>query len=112
MSPSSGYRGAMARALRDPRLSIDRPGQKPLLQGHLRKGGQAPTSPTPPTERADASATATDPTPGTDSPRSTQPAEGPETGAGTAEAVRGKSTKTPAEVATRPHLEGSEQSPQ
>ena len=40
------------------------------------------------------------------------PAEPVTPGAGDAEAVRGKATSTPAAVATRRHLEGSEQGPQ
>ena len=41
-----------------------------------------------------------------------EPAEPVTPGAGDAEAVRGKATRSPAAVATRRHLEGSEQGPQ
>ena len=41
-----------------------------------------------------------------------EPAEPVRPGAGDAEAVRGKATRSPASVATRRHLEGSEQGPQ
>jgi hypothetical protein len=41
-----------------------------------------------------------------------EPAEPVTPGAGDAEALRGKATRSPAEVATRRHLEGSEQGPQ
>jgi len=40
-----------------------------------------------------------------------QPAEPSTPGAGDADAARGKATGSPAAVATRPHLEGSEQGP-
>jgi hypothetical protein len=40
-----------------------------------------------------------------------EPAEPVTPGAGDTEAVRGKATSSPAAVATRPHLEGSEQGP-
>lgn len=116
MIPSTGYRGAMARALRDPRLSTDRPGQRPLLQGHLRKGGHAPApaagaGSTSAAEPEVAPAAEANVAPAPDTERSSQPAEAPESGAGEAAAIRGKSTTTPADVATRPHLEGSEQGP-
>jgi hypothetical protein len=41
-----------------------------------------------------------------------EPAEPVTPGGGGAEAMRGKATRSPAEVATRRHLEGSEQGPQ
>ena len=41
-----------------------------------------------------------------------EPAEPVTPGAGDADAVRGKATSSPAGVATRKHLEGSEQGPQ
>jgi hypothetical protein len=41
-----------------------------------------------------------------------EPAEPVTPGAGDAEALRGKATRSPAAVATRRHLEGSEQGPQ
>jgi len=37
----------MARPPRDPRLRLDQTGQRPLLQGHLRRGGR-PVSVQPP----------------------------------------------------------------
>ena len=83
----------MARAPRDPRLRLDRPGERPLLQGHLRPG-KRPAAPPPETA---------DPEP------SVQPAS--EAAKGAADAVRGKATRSPGEVAKRRHLEGSEQGP-
>jgi hypothetical protein len=41
-----------------------------------------------------------------------EPAEPVTPGAGDTEAAKGKATRSPAAVATRPHLEGSEQGPQ
>ena len=41
-----------------------------------------------------------------------EPAEPVTPGAGDTEALRGKATRSPAAVATRRHLEGSEQGPQ
>lgn len=102
----------MARALRDPRLRTEQPGQKPLLQGHLKKGGQrgdtpaaAPTAGTAPDGAPEAAKAA-------DETRSSQPAEDDASLSGASAAARGKATKSPADVATRPHLEGSEQGPQ
>jgi hypothetical protein len=40
-----------------------------------------------------------------------EPAEGTTPGGDEAEAIRGKATRSPAEVSTRRHLEGSEQGP-
>jgi hypothetical protein len=81
---------------------LDRPGQKPLLQGHRKPGGVRP-----------ADAPGGEATPGGETPpdRSAQPAEDLASSANDAEATRGKATKSPADVATRPHLEGSEQGP-
>jgi hypothetical protein len=92
------YRGGMARPPRDPKLQLNRPDQRPILQGHLRPGGA-------PTTGASTSASADAPT--------AQPAAQPaaETAKGEADTVRGKATKSPAEVATRPHLEGPEEGP-
>lgn len=105
----------MARAPRDPRARLDRPGQRPLLQGHLKSGGRRDpalegasangqpaevTEPPEPTE---------DTTPEPTKPRSAQPAA--EGAQGEGDAIRGKATKSPAEVATRPHLEGPDQGP-
>ncbi|HUQ44006.1 MAG TPA: hypothetical protein VM451_06290 [Candidatus Limnocylindria bacterium] len=91
----------MARPPRAPNDTSDRPGQRPLLQGHLRtgnrtQGSEAPDAPTAVNESTGAAA----------------PAEPATPDAGTSEAVKGKATKSPANVATRPHLEGSEQGPQ
>ena len=111
---ASRYRGAMARALRDPRLRNEQPGQKPLLQGHLKKGGQAASTPaatTAATEASSADGAAQDAA-SADEARSSQPAETDASQSGAAGAVRGKATKSPADVATRPHLEGAEQGPQ
>ena len=92
----------MARPTRDPHATIDRPGQKPLLQGHLKPGG------VPAVDRSgDAVAKKDEARPA----RSAQPAEDLGTDSNHAEAARGKATKSPADVATRPHLEGSEQGP-
>jgi hypothetical protein len=41
-----------------------------------------------------------------------EPAEPVTSGAGDAEALRGKATRSPSAVSTRRHLEGSEQGPQ
>ena len=41
-----------------------------------------------------------------------EPADSTTPGSGDADAVRGKATRSPASVATRRHLEGSEQGPQ
>jgi hypothetical protein len=86
----------MARQPRPPNVPNDRPGQKPLLQGHLRPGSR----PVQEAEPAAPDAAGTSP--------SEQPAE-PTAGSG--EAAKGKATKSTARVATRPHLEGSEQGP-
>jgi hypothetical protein len=94
----------MARPPRDPRARLDRPGERPLLQGHLRRGGQPARLPTDATE---VEGTVAAPTVAED--RSVQPAtEGAE---GAADAKRGKATRSPAEVAKRRNLEGSEQGP-
>jgi hypothetical protein len=103
----------MARRKRDQGPQLDRPGQPPLLQGHLRPGGVRPgeaageaageqaTEPTAEGGPADQAA----------SQRSAQPAEDVSTSPNQADAISGKATKSPADVATRPHLEGSEQGP-
>jgi hypothetical protein len=44
-------------------------------------------------------------------PTGAEPAEPVTPGGGDADAARGKATRSPAAVATRPHLEGSEQGP-
>ncbi len=91
----------MARRRRDEGPRLDHAGQKPLLQGHLRVGGAGAG------ETGDGAA----PTVEASSERSAQPAEDVPTSANEADAVRGRATKSPADVATRPHLEGSEQGP-
>ena len=106
----------MAREPRPPRPKLDRPGQRPLLQGHLRRGGQrateakpedaAETPGKPPTEPAAAAVETTDDTAGGPT---AQPAS--EVAKGQADVLRGKATRSPAEVATRKHLEGPEQGP-
>ena len=93
---------------RDAGPQLDRPGQKPLLQGHLKPGAVRPA------DARDGEATAGGEAPpgGEAAPdRSAQPAEDLASNANDAEATRGKATKSPADVATRPHLEGSEQGP-
>ena len=102
----------MARRRRDDGPQLDRPGQPSLLRGHLKPGGLradesagegAGEQPTAPVEGGSA-----DQAP---SRISAQPAEDVATSPDQADAVRGKATKSPADVATRPHLEGSEQGP-
>ena len=90
----------MARPPRDPRQRFDRPGQRPLLQGHLRAGGQS---------AGVKGATPDSPETQADEARSVQPAT--ESAAGEADVERGKATRSPAETATRRNLEGSEQGP-
>ena len=100
----------MAREPRAPRPKLDQPGQRPLLQGHLRPGGvrAGETAPTETDEVAASPAAgsadaAAEPT----AAATAQPAT--EVAQGEADVVRGKATKSPANVATRPHLEGPEQ---
>jgi hypothetical protein len=94
----------MARQPRDPRQRLDRPGQRPLLQGHLRAGGKSAVQRS--SERLEADELAS---PQVDDVPSAQPAR--EGTAGDADAEQGKATRSPAETATRRHLEGSEQGP-
>jgi hypothetical protein len=97
----------MAKRKRTPRVDLDRPGQPPLLQGHLRPGGMRAGE-----ETSAAAAPRQDPaaeTPRAGDPASAKPAS--ETAKGPVDAARGKATRSPAEVATRPHLEGAEQGP-
>ena len=89
----------MARPPRNPRTPTVRPGEKPFLQGHLKPGGAKPGG-APAGDAPGESKPATD----------AAPAEQP-SGDASSDAVSGKSTKSPADVATRPHLEGSEQGP-
>lgn len=103
----SAYPVRMARAPRDPKARLDRPGQRPLLQGHLRPGGRPDPNLAGASEDAGESGAAGTPEP--TEPRSAQPAaDGAE---GEADAIRGRATKSPADVATRPHLEGPEEGP-
>jgi hypothetical protein len=112
----------MARQPRDPRQRPDRPGERPLLQGHLRAGGksavvQRPTTDSPESTEApsaqvdDVPSAPADEAPSAqvDDVPSAQPAR--EGTAGEADAERGKATRSPVETATRRHLEGSEQGP-
>jgi len=112
----------MAREPRPPRPKLDRPGERPLLQGHLRRGGQRaldakpqPTADPKPTADPQSNAatesaeTSADAPPET--PEAPPAAPATEVAIGDADAVRGKATRSPAEVATRKHLEGSEQGP-
>ncbi len=109
----------MAREPRPPRPKLDRPGQRPLLQGHLRRGGQrandakpqdaVETPANPATERAGAAVEAADASDETAEGPTAQPAS--EVAKGQADVVRGKATRSPAEIATRKHLEGPEQGP-
>ena len=70
---------------------------------HLRPGSR------PSTQADDGDA----PTPAQHQPlEGAEPAEPVTPGAGDAEALRGKATRSPAAVSTRRHLEGSEQGPQ
>ena len=103
----TAYPVRMARAPRDPKARLDRPCQRPLLQGHLRPGGRPDPNVAGPAGDAEAGEAAATPEP--TKPRSVQPAAEGTKGAG--DAVRGKATKTPADVATRPHLEGPEEGP-
>src|SRR5438876_8549359 len=98
--PRSGYGSIMARPPRDPRQRLERPGERPLLQGHLRAGGQSAgvKGATPESPEAQA-----------DEAQSAQPAT--ESAAGEPDTERGKATRRSAKTATRPNLEGSEQGP-
>ena len=97
-----------ARRQRDSARTLDRPGQKPLLQGHLRAGGvreqdgSSPGGPPP-----DGAGTEAQPPEHVGA----EPAEDLSAAGNTDDAIRGKATKSPAATATRPHLEGSEQGP-
>lgn len=99
---------AMARRKRDQGPQLDRPGLPPLLTGHLKPGGvRANESAGAPATEAPSSNTPDEQAPR----RSAQPAEDVATSPNQADAITGKATKSPADVATRPHLEGSEQGP-
>jgi hypothetical protein len=104
----------MARRKRHPSPNLDQPGQPPLLQGHLRAGGtrdpeQPGAAEASAAAEADTDAVGADRTADAGKPASAQPAT--EGARGEGDAVKGKATRSPAEVAKRPHLEGSEQSP-
>ena len=80
--------------------------QAPL--DHLPPGGEDPAAPT---GEATDSAGGSGPPPA-DPTAGASPAPAETTGVGVeGEAIRGKATRSPAETATRPHLEGSEQGP-
>ena len=99
----------MARRRRDDGPRLDRPGQPPLLQGNLKAGGLRADDSAG--EQADQPPGEGGPAGQTSSEISAQPAEDVATSPNQADAVSGKATKSPADVATRPHLEGSEQGP-
>jgi len=88
----------MARAPRDPRLRLDQPGQRPILQGHLRRGGR-PTPAQPPETTA----------PPAPEEQAAEPAN--EGAAGQKTATKGKATRSPAKVAAKRSLAGSEGGP-
>jgi hypothetical protein len=98
----------MARPPRDPRTRLDRPGQRPILQGHLRPGGRREADSTDTPAGAEPEAKGGPEAKGTPDASAQPAAEGTQ---GAAEAARGKATRSPDAVATRPHLEGSEQGP-
>jgi hypothetical protein len=94
--------------------STNRARQVPL--DHLRPGGRHPSGPTgAETEAAGGTGPGpVDPSgPGksTEGAPAAEPAEPVTPGRGDADAARGKATRSPARVGTRPHLEGSEQGP-
>ena len=105
----------MARPPRDPRLRRDTPGQRPLLQGHLRPGGRpvdntgAPGETDAQAKGADSRAERPEPVKIEPAAENVEPAA--EGVAGPDDVVRGKATRSPDEIATRRHLEGSEQGP-
>jgi hypothetical protein len=71
---------------------------------HLRPGARRDNA-----EASDAHRESEPPPPA--SPAGAEPADPATPGAGKGEAERGKATGSPAAVATRPHLEGSNQNP-
>jgi hypothetical protein len=83
-------------------------GTAPAPLDHLGPGGRGRSEPDGVAAEARPSGTARTEVEDTDS---AQPAEPPTPGGGAAAATRGKATGSPAAVATRPHLEGSEQGP-
>ena len=96
----------MARRSSKPERDTERPALRPLLQGHLRKGGKVRSGQVDAGVPGQADAT------GAPEPleeRSVQPAS--EVADDPGDAARGKATRSPAETAKRPHLEGSEQGP-
>jgi len=83
----------------NPSRSSRGPREVPL--DHLQPGGRHPSDPTG--DRTTAA--------GGTGPGAADPSEPTTPGRGEADAISGKATRSSAETATRPHLEGSEQSP-
>jgi hypothetical protein len=83
----------MARQRKPASPNLDMPGQPPLLQGHLQAGGMRSI------DRSEVNVSK----PATDGAADVGPGGG--------DATRGRATKSDAAVATREHLEGSEQGP-
>ena len=81
-----------------PRTAEDAQDKGPTIEALRARGGAEPAEAAVPAQAAEAAVPA-------------QPAEPATPGAGDSDAVRGKSTRSPAAVAQRPHLEGSEQGP-
>ena len=99
------YPLAVARPPRDPRARLDRPGERPILQGHLRRGGCRPEPSPASTTKAERPSEPTEVVEAKSVQAATEGAEG------AADAARGKATRSPAEVAARRNLEGPEQGP-
>ena len=96
---ASAYAASMARTPQDRKhTQRDRPGQRPLLQGHLRRGS-GPVAGAPP------AVIEPEAIPG----GAALPAA--ESSHGEADAVPGKATSSPADVATRQKVEGDEPAP-
>ena len=99
----------MARAARQAPLDHLRPGGRPRTEPEGSVGPRPKD-----VERTDGGETGGGQTRGETGGGETEdaaPAEQVTPGGGEADAVRGKTTRSPAAVATRPHLEGSEQGP-
>jgi hypothetical protein len=94
-----------------PTGKLKAPRQVPL--DHLRPGGRHPSEPTgAETEAAGGTGPGpVDPAGPGKSTEGAEPAEPMTPGRGDADAARGKATGSPAQIGTRPHLEGSEQGP-
>jgi hypothetical protein len=99
-------------------------GARQVPLDHLRPGGRHPSDPdrspaadrkaSDPPSAEDLAASGAEPATSGGPPTGAEPSEPSEPatpGAGDADAVRGKATGSLAAVATRPHLEGSEQGP-